>query len=103
MQYARQQDGRLLALPKPCVDTGMGLERMASVLQGVPSNYDIDSLAGVIEAARHMVAQRTGLAEGRRPRYENGLDASPEATALRVSPCLRVFVWSCGRACVDCF
>ena len=42
MQYEMKQDGKRVALPKPCVDTGMGLERIASVVQGVSSNYDID-------------------------------------------------------------
>src|SRR5699024_2752788 len=42
MQYDRDSDGAMTPLPKPCVDTGMGLERMAAVLQGVHSNYEID-------------------------------------------------------------
>ena len=42
MQFDRSQDGQMTPLPKPCVDTGMGLERVAAVLQHVHSNYDID-------------------------------------------------------------
>ena len=42
MQFDRQANGDMPRLPKPCVDTGMGLERIAAVLQHVHSNYDID-------------------------------------------------------------
>jgi alanyl-tRNA synthetase len=51
MQYDRSADGKLTPLPKPSVDTGMGLERTAAVMQGVHSNYEIDLFQGLIKAA----------------------------------------------------
>lgn len=51
MQYDRAADGSLSNLPKPSVDTGMGLERLAAVMQGVHSNYQIDLFQHLIEAA----------------------------------------------------
>lgn len=50
MQYDRSGTGELTPLPKPSVDTGMGLERIAAVMQGVHTNYDIDLFANLIEA-----------------------------------------------------
>ncbi|KTF16087.1 alanine--tRNA ligase [Pseudoalteromonas sp. H105] len=51
MQYNRQSDGTMEPLPKQSVDTGMGLERIAAILQGVHSNYEIDLFQGLIKAA----------------------------------------------------
>ncbi len=59
MQYERAADGTLTPLPKPSVDTGAGLERMAAVMQGVHSNYDIDLFRVLISTA----AQVTGTRE----------------------------------------
>lgn len=67
MQYDRQPDGELVPLPKPSVDTGMGLERIAAVMQGVHSNYEIDLFQALLSAA----AKATGTSD-------------PDAKSLRV-------------------
>lgn len=59
MQFNRQADGTMEPLPKPSVDTGMGLERIAAVLQHVNSNYDIDLFRTLIQA----VAKVTGATD----------------------------------------
>ncbi|HEY1391887.1 MAG TPA: alanine--tRNA ligase, partial [Methylibium sp.] len=51
MQFDMQPDGSVKKLPAPCVDTGMGLERLAAILQHVHSNYEIDLFAALIKAA----------------------------------------------------
>jgi len=58
MQYDRDADGVLTPLPKPCVDTGMGLERIAAVLQGKHSNYEIDLFQDLIKAAARETNQK---------------------------------------------
>ena len=59
MQFERDAAGTLTPLPKPCVDTGMGLERIAAVLQHVHSNYEIDLFQNLIKAA----ARETGCTD----------------------------------------
>jgi len=51
MQYERKADGEMLPLPKPSVDTGMGLERISAIMQGVHSNYEIDIFQALLKAA----------------------------------------------------
>ena len=58
MQFDRSSDGKLTPLPKPSVDTGMGLERVAAVMQGVHSNYEIDLFVNLIRAAAEATGTR---------------------------------------------
>jgi len=60
MQYNRTADGVLHPLPKPAVDTGMGLERITTVMQGAQSNYDTDLLQGII----HHIERHSGKKYG---------------------------------------
>ena len=71
MQFNRAEDGTMTPLPKPSIDTGMGLERVAAVLQGKLSNYDSDLFAPIIEKLEQL--------SGRRYRENRGDD-----TAMRV-------------------
>ncbi|WP_106477594.1 alanine--tRNA ligase [Phytohalomonas tamaricis] len=58
MQFNRDAQGELHPLPKPSIDTGMGLERMAAVVQGVHSNYEIDLFQNLLKAAAELTGQR---------------------------------------------
>ncbi len=49
MQFEKGEDGTMKPLPKPCIDTGMGLERIASVMQGKTDNYDTDNFQSLIK------------------------------------------------------
>ena len=77
MQFNRNASGALTPLPKPCVDTGMGLERVAAVLQGVISNYDTDLFQPLMKRA----AELCGLDFGREEALEEGKGG---AASLRV-------------------
>ncbi|MCY4754227.1 alanine--tRNA ligase [Pelomonas aquatica] len=60
MQFNRTEDGVMHKLPKPSVDTGMGLERLAAVLQHVHSNYEIDTFVNLLAAAKKAVDEAAG-------------------------------------------
>jgi alanyl-tRNA synthetase len=60
MQFEQQADGSRLALPRPSIDTGMGLERIAAVLQGVHDNYDIDLFKALIASAAAVTGTEPG-------------------------------------------
>lgn len=57
MQFERAADGTLTPLPKPSVDTGMGLERLAAVMQNVHNNYDIDLFQAIVKSAAKLTNQ----------------------------------------------
>jgi len=63
MQFERSADGTLTPLPKPSIDTGAGLERMASVVQGKRSNYDTDLFQSIIRAIEALAGKRYGATE----------------------------------------
>jgi alanyl-tRNA synthetase len=72
MQFEMFEDGSLKPLPKPSIDTGAGLERLAAVIQGVSSNYDTDLLREIIRRAEELSKKAYGAS------------ASPDDTAMRV-------------------
>ncbi len=57
MQYNRDSSGELMPLPRPSVDTGMGLERLAAVMQGVHSNYEIDLFVELLHAVQSLIPE----------------------------------------------
>src|SRR5206468_822223 len=77
MQFNRDSTGTLTPLPKPCVDTGMGLERTAAVLEGVISNYDTDLFLPLLKRA----AELCGVDETKEKQLEEGRGG---AASLRV-------------------
>lgn len=109
MQFNRDEQGNMNPLPKPSVDTGMGLERMAAVMQHVHSNYEIDLFQDLLKA----VARETGapfsmeepslkviadhirscsflIADGVLPSNE---DAATYCAASSAAPCATVTNW----------
>ncbi|MFO1013413.1 MAG: alanine--tRNA ligase [Caulobacteraceae bacterium] len=64
MQFEQFADGKRTELPKPSIDTGMGLERLAAVLQGVHDNYDVDLFRDIIAASKGLVGGAGGATNG---------------------------------------
>jgi alanyl-tRNA synthetase len=60
MQYNRDESGKLTPLPNPCIDTGMGLERLAAVVQGRTTNYDTDLMMSIITEAARIMSKEYG-------------------------------------------
>ncbi len=65
MQYERDESGRLTPLPRPCIDTGMGLERITATIQGVRTNFDCDLFAGLMAKIGDLTGFRYGEDEKR--------------------------------------
>jgi alanyl-tRNA synthetase len=87
MQFEQHADGRREPLPKPCIDTGAGLERVAAVLQGVHSNYEIDLFRTLIEASVELTgAAAVGAAASSHRVIADHLRASCFLLADGVSP-----------------
>jgi len=63
MQYDRAEDGTLTPLPKQNIDTGMGLERVAAIMQGVHSNFETDTLRGIMHIAEEITGATYGTTE----------------------------------------
>src|SRR5579875_1670994 len=78
MQFDRSPDGTLTPLPRPSIDTGMGLERIAAVLQGKISNYDTDLLRPIMERAAQLLKVPI-------PKNEDTAREKEIATALRIN------------------
>ena len=102
MQYELQADGSLPELPTKNIDTGMGLERMASLLQGVPSVYETDLFRPLIELGEELSGKSTATTSRRPARF----GSSPTTAAARRScsptawcPRTRSAATSCAASC----
>lgn len=82
MQYNRDENGKLTPLPRPSIDTGMGLERLAAVMQGVLSNYDTDLFQSIIQT----IARASGKEYGKND--EDDVAMKVIADHLRATVCL---------------
>ncbi len=82
MEFDQQPDGPRVPLPFPCVDTGMGLERLASVLQGVAVNYDTDLFTPIHDRMRQLLGHDPEAFESERFSYQVIADHSRAITFL---------------------
>ncbi len=87
MQYDRNSDGKMTPLPKPSVDTGMGLERLAAVVQGVESNYDIDLFVPIIRKIEAVTGKKyTG-------KFEEGVANTPDVSIRVIADHIRAMAF----------
>jgi alanyl-tRNA synthetase len=84
MQYDRQADGKLIPLPKPSVDTGAGLERIAAVKQGVTNNYHTDVFTAIIRRIEKTIGLPYLGQRAAKPGEQAKLPASYDAASFRV-------------------
>src|SRR6188768_1508384 len=82
MEFELRADGSLTPLPAPGVDTGMGLERLASVVQGVPTNYDTDLFTPIHARMRELLGHDPDAFENERFSYQVIADHSRAVTFL---------------------
>ena len=104
MQFNRTEDGVMHRLPKPSVDTGMGLERLAAVLQHVHSNYEIDLFVNLLAAAKKAVDEATpGFTKAAQANVDGGFDTVTPGCD-KDSPSLKVIadhIRACSFTVVD--
>ena len=82
MQYDQKAGGELMPLPKPSVDTGAGLERLASILQGKDNNYDTDAFAPIMDRIQQLLEEEDAHRQANLARYRAIADHSRSITFL---------------------